>query len=158
MRNVLQDCKITSETVPYRHAAFPSFPRRPREGVMELADLLESARLASPGQRIESRSAIAAFGAEGIEGVRPWLGDDVLAAFAVRVIEQAGVNGQPELATKVLRAARTTVPEGVVDDVTWALARIHDVAHPKVVATPAPAAPVRRPIVRPTAASRRRTR
>ena len=98
--------------------------RWPRVSVTELGALLEEARTAEPARRIESRDAIAAYGAIGIEGVRPWLRDEVLAAFAVRVIEQAGLRGEPELAAKVLRSARKQVPAGVADDVEWALARL----------------------------------
>jgi hypothetical protein len=91
--------------------------------MMELATLLDGARTAAPDRRIESCDAIGAYGARGIEGVRPWLGDDVLAAFAVRVIEEAGLHGEPELAAEVLRAARKQVPACVTGDVEWALAR-----------------------------------
>ena len=80
---------------------------------MELATLLEEARTASPGQRIEWRDRIVAHGPDAIEGVRPWLADDVLAAFAVRVIEHAGLAGNDELASKVLRGARKKAPESV---------------------------------------------
>ena len=70
---------------------------------MELASLLESAQAAPPERRIEWRDGIAAYGASAIEAVRPWLVNDSLAAFAVRVIERAGINGEAELASKVLR-------------------------------------------------------
>jgi hypothetical protein len=126
---------------------------------MELAALLESARTAAPDRRIERRDEIAAFGARGIDGVRPWLADGILAAFAVRVIEHAGLRGEPVLAAKVLRSARKTVPAGVSDDVEWALGRLRVAARPKPVPTaPAPAAPARRAIPRSASAARRRTR
>ena len=126
---------------------------------MELAELLENARSATPERRIESRDKIAAYGPLAIEGVKPWLVDDTLAAFAVRVIEQVGTHGEPELATKVLRAARPKVPAGVTDDVVWSLQRIKVAAHPAVPATVA-AEPVtvRREPARSTTATRRRTR
>jgi hypothetical protein len=124
----------------------------------ELASLLDGARTATPDRRIESRDAIAAYGARGIEGVRPWLGDDVMAAFAVRVIEQAGLRGEPALATEVLRAARKKVPAGVTDDVLWALGRLRAASRPKPVPTaaPAPVAPARRALPRSASSCRRR--
>jgi hypothetical protein len=127
---------------------------------MELAALLEEARSASPERRIESRDRIAAFGARAIEGVRPWLPDGALSAFAVRVIERAGINGEPVLAAKVLRAARTKVPVGVADDVVWALQRLRAAAHPEPARVPTPvrAAPARRDEARAGAPGRRRPR
>ena len=126
-------------------------------GSKELAALLEHARSATPGRRIESRDGIAEFGALGIEGVRPWLVDGALAAFAVRVIERAGINGESALAAKVLRAARATVPRGVTEDVEWALQQLRAAARPKALPAVAPAAAVlvRRPAPRPTSSSRR---
>ena len=126
-------------------------------GSQELAALLEHARAATPGRRIESRDLIAAFGALGIEGVRPWLVDGALAAFAVRVIERAGINGESALASKVLRSARTTVPPSVTDDVVWALQQLRTAARPRPlpVVAPAPASPARRAAPRSTSSSRR---
>ncbi len=125
---------------------------------MELTALLETARSAPPDRRIESRDQIAAFGALAIEGIRPWLTDDALAAFAVRVIERAGINGESQLAAKVLRAARSKVPAGVTDDVVWALERLRAASRPKPPPPPAAAAPVRRDTSRSASSSRRRTR
>ncbi len=125
---------------------------------MELTALLETARSAPPDRRIESRDQIAAFGALAIEGIRPWLTDDALAAFAVRVIERAGINGEPQLAAKVLRAARSKVPAGVTDDVVWALERLRAASRPKPPPPPAAAASVRRDTSRSASSSRRRTR
>jgi len=125
--------------------------------VTDLATLVESTRIAAPDRRIESRDAIAAHGAAGIEAMKPWLTDEVLAAFAIRVIELAGVNGEVELATKVLRAARTKVPATVSGDVDWSLARLRAVSHPKAVPA-APVAPVRPVPTRSTSSARRRPR
>ncbi len=125
---------------------------------MELEALLEVARSAPPERRIESRDPIAAYGPLAIEGVKPWLVDDVLAAFAVRVIEQVGTHGEPEMATKVLRAARPKVPAAVTEDVVWALQRIKIAAHPEPPAPPPPVAPVRRVPPQTTSSTRRRTR
>ncbi len=125
---------------------------------MELEALLEAAKAAPPERRIEFRDQIAAHGTLAIEGVKPWLVDDVLAAFAVRVIEQVGIHGEPEMATKVLRAARTKVPPSVTDDVTWALQRIKLAAQPEPPPAPEPVAVVRRAPVQSASSTRRRTR
>lgn len=91
---------------------------------MKLAALLEEASTASPATRIEWRDPIAAYGPRAIEGVRPWLSDDELARFAIRVIERAGQDGEAALAAKVLRAARKKVPASAADDIVWALKRL----------------------------------
>lgn len=91
---------------------------------MELATLLHQAEAASASVRIERRDDIAAYGARAIDAVSPWLRSPRLAAFAVRVIEQVGVGGEPVLASKALRSARSVVPAHVSGDVTWALRRI----------------------------------
>jgi len=135
----------------------PSQPNH-GEGTVDLATLLDEARSAPPGRRIESRDPIAAFGPLAIEGVRPWLADEALAAFAVRVIEKVGIDGEPALATEALRAARKRVPEAVTGDVEWALERLKAASRPAPPPAAAPAAPAHRPAPRPTAASRRRTR
>lgn len=88
---------------------------------MELATLLEGAKVASPATRIQWRDRIAAYGPRAIEMVEPWLADAVLAAFAVRVIERVGALTDPSLATKVLRSSRSKVPAAVKPDVDWAL-------------------------------------
>ena len=127
---------------------------------MTLASLLEAAQAAPPEHRIEWRDAIAAHGAAAVEGVRPWLTNPGLAAFAVRVIERAGLEGEAKLAAKVLRAARLLVPADVAPDVAWSLQRLKSAARPSAAAPVAPAAPapVRRPPVRSAQAARRRPR
>jgi hypothetical protein len=127
---------------------------------MTLKSLLESAQAAPPEHRIEWRDAIAAHGASAVEGVRPWLADPGLAAFAVRVIERAGVNGEAQLAGKVLRAARLLVPEEVAPDVAWSLERLKAAARPSSPTPAAPAAPasIRRAPAQPAPAARRRPR
>jgi hypothetical protein len=121
----------------------------------ELSALLEQARSAPPDRRIESRDPIAAYGPAAIESVRPWLTDEALAAFAVRVIEKAGLGGEPALAATVLRAARTKVPPTVTDDVLWALQRLKTAANPKPVAAPPPPKAMPRPELTRAAAARR---
>jgi hypothetical protein len=91
---------------------------------MELATLLHQAEAASASVRIERRDAIAAFGPRAIEAVSPWLKSPKLAAFAIRVIEQVGVGGEPLLASKALRSARAVVPAHVSGDIAWALEHI----------------------------------
>jgi hypothetical protein len=114
---------------------------------MLLTALLEEARTTPPSRRIELRDPIAAHGAIAIERVRPWLEDDSLAAFAVRVITSAGVHGEPALAMKVLRSARSRVPAGVTGDVDWALQYVKASTRPARPA-PATAAPAVRPAAR----------
>ncbi|MGZ8761129.1 MAG: hypothetical protein ACXWXV_11250 [Aeromicrobium sp.] len=103
--------------------------------MMELAALLTEAQTASPMHRIEWRDRIADHGGRAIEAVKPWLSSPVLAGFAIRVIERAGTNGDVELASKVLRSARSKVPETYKDDVRWALRRL------RIASLPAAGAP-----------------
>lgn len=118
---------------------------------MKLSTLLKEAEVASPTTRIEWRDKIAQHGADAIEAVGPWLEDPALAAFAIRVIERAGTNGQVALATEVLRSARSRVPERERGDVSWALHRLRARAQAEIEATrpPAPAPVARtRPVTR----------
>ena len=91
---------------------------------MQLAVLLEEAQGAAPDRRILFRDQIAPFGTRAIEGVQPWLTNEVLAAFAVRVIHRVGQQGERVAAAKALRAARRSVPAQVLGDVEWALASL----------------------------------
>lgn len=88
---------------------------------MQLAGLLEKARTADPGERIQWRDQLVPFGTKAIDAVAPWLSDQVLAAFAVRVIVRVGETGEPEAAAKAIRSARTRVPESIRGDLDWAL-------------------------------------
>ena len=88
---------------------------------MQLAGLLEKARTAEPGERIQWRDQLVPFGTQAIEAITPWLTDEVLAAFAVRVIVRVGESGESEAATKALRSARTRVPDTIRGDVDWGL-------------------------------------
>ena len=114
---------------------------------MELLALLNEADAASPMQRIEWRDRIAAHGARAIDGVRPWLANPVLAAFAIRVIERAGINGEARHATQVLRSARSRVPLAMKGDVDWALHLLRHRATESVA--PSAAAPPARPSAKP---------
>ncbi len=130
---------------------------------MELETLLTEARSASPGRRIEWRDRIAAYGDRGIEAVTPWLADAVLARFAVRVIDRAGLDGHAESATLALRAGRKRAPEGVREDIDWSLRRIKAASRSEAPtsaeesATP-DARPIRRATPRTTTAARGRAR
>ncbi|MBF6605209.1 MAG: hypothetical protein IVW53_06455 [Chloroflexi bacterium] len=95
--------------------------------------------------RIEWRDRIAAHGARAIEGVRPWLVKPTLAAFAIRVIERAGTNGETPLAIEVLRSARSTVPPAEKGDIDWSLhqLRLRSKPAPATVPSPTPATPTR---------------
>ena len=95
---------------------------------MQLAGLLEKARTADPGERIQWRDQLVPFGTQAIEAIAPWLSDQVLAAFAVRVIVRVGENGEPEAAAKALRSARTRVPDTIRGDVDWALSTLKTAA------------------------------
>jgi hypothetical protein len=111
---------------------------------MTLANLLTEARSASPGRRIEWRDRIAAYGERGIEAVSPWLTDDVLASFAVRVIDRAGLDGHAEAAILALRAWRKRTADGTRADIDWALRRLKVASRPEAPgparSSPAPAA------------------
>lgn len=116
---------------------------------MELSALLDAAGTATPDRRIEWRDRIAAHGAAAIEGVRPWLASPVLAAFAIRVIERAGTNGDAVLAARVLRSARSTVPPAAKGDVDWALQQLKLRNRPApAVASPQTAVASTKPILR----------
>jgi hypothetical protein len=104
--------------------------------MMELATLLHQAETASVDKRIERRDAIAAYGSRAIDGVQPWLASPSLAAFAIRVIERVGSNGEPVLASKVLRSARSKAPSAVSADIDWALKQIKVQSHPSAPARP----------------------
>ncbi len=118
-----------------------------------LAALLKKAAAAAPDRRIELRDQIAAHGARAIDGVRPWLVDARLAAFAIRVIERAGCDGEPELASQVLRSGRAHLPPGMTGDAEWALQHLRAVMRP-APPTRAPASP-RVPSARAALRSRR---
>jgi hypothetical protein len=108
---------------------------------MQLAGLLEDAQGASPDRRIQFRDQIAPFGKRAIDGVEPWLANEVLAAFAVRVILCVGQQGEREAAAKVLRSARRRVPARVQGDVEWALAALRLAARQAAAAEKAPPEP-----------------
>lgn len=87
----------------------------------DLAELLAHARRAGPVHRIEWRDRIASHGRPAIEAVRPWLAEPKYAAFAIRVIERVGREGEREVAVEVLRGERRRVDARIRPDVEWAL-------------------------------------
>jgi hypothetical protein len=109
---------------------------------MQLTVLLAEAQGAAPDRRILFRDQIAPFGTRAIEGVEPWLTNQVLAAFAVRVILRVGQQGERVAAAKALRAARRRVPARVLVDVEWALAALRLEAREAVLAEKARTMPV----------------
>lgn len=94
---------------------------------IELMDLLEEARDADPGRRIEYRDRIAHFGRLAVQEVRPWLSEAQLGAFAVRVIERASTvdSAAETLAVEALVAIRGRgFGEAVQDDAASTLRRM----------------------------------
>jgi hypothetical protein len=86
-----------------------------------LATLLARAEGADPAHRIDLRDPIAAHGAAAIEAVTPWLKVPELAAFAIRVIARAGLDGEREAAQAAIRLARRRMEGGLRADADWAL-------------------------------------
>lgn len=102
-----------------------------------LATLLARAEAADPAHRIDLRDPIAAHGASAIEAVTPWLKVPLMAAFAIRVIARAGLDGEREAAQATLRQARRRMDERLRADADWALGMLK-VA--RAVPEPVPAA------------------
>lgn len=98
-----------------------------------LATLLARAEGADPAHRIDLRDPIAAHGAAAIEAVTPWLKVPALAAFAIRVIARAGLDGEREAAQAALRQARRRMDARLRADADWALGVL------RVARTPEPA-------------------
>lgn len=117
-----------------------------------LAVLIARAEAADPAHRIDLRDPIAAHGAAAIEAVIPWLKVPALAAFAIRVIARAGLDGEREAAQTALRGARRRMDARLRADADWALGVL------RVAATSSPAtataAPARKTAPRRTEAPR----
>lgn len=92
----------------------------------ELDDLLAQAREAGRAERINLRDPIAAVGESAIEPMADWLGDQELAAFAIRVLEQIGREPTERSAViAVLRAVdRTELPPHLIGDLDRTLASL----------------------------------
>jgi len=91
--------------------------------VVELETHLAGAAAASPGKRIEYRDPIATHGLAAIAPMRQWLGDDRLAAFAVRTLIAIAKDQAHRLAViEVLRSIDLSTASPIaVDDVADAL-------------------------------------
>ncbi len=90
-----------------------------------LEKLLAAAAAADGMTRIQYRDAIAGHGEAAIWGVEPWLCDDKLAFFAVRVIEHAATEpGALASARAALRRGRKGCAESARDDIDDALSRL----------------------------------
>src|SRR4051794_16833813 len=78
--------------------------RVPRNRIVNSAEsvgldqLLTSARDAAPGDRIELRDPIAAYGESAIDAMADWVSDPRLAGFAIRVLERIGSDESHRLA------------------------------------------------------------
>lgn len=113
------------------------------EGSRELRGLLASAEVAGPVHRIDWRDPIAAYGRPAIDAIAPWLVQPTLAAFAIRVIERVGHDGEQEVATAVLRGARRSIDAHVRPDLDWAIQHLRALADPRVTRTRLAAGPTR---------------
>lgn len=100
-----------------------------------LATLLARAESADPAHRIDLRDPIAAHGAAAIEAVTPWLKVPAMAAFAIRVIARAGLDGEREAAQAALRQARRRMDDRFRADADWALG-VLKLARPTPVPAP----------------------
>ena len=84
-------------------------PDRPEWSVANsgksLSELVHQAKLASPATRIDLRDPIARYGDLAIAAVSPWLGDQTLYRFAVRVVVRAAELGAKPAASAALRQA-----------------------------------------------------
>ena len=86
-----------------------------------LDELIESVRTASRQSRIAYRDRLAAFGAEAIEAVRPWLADPEFGAFAVRVIQAAASEAREEGIAALRRGKRSAATPAIKQDIDFAL-------------------------------------
>jgi hypothetical protein len=86
-----------------------------------LAELLRAAEAADGLTRIEWRDPIAAFGAEAVRALEPWLGSPRLAPFAARTIAAAAPLA-PEEARATLRRARASAAPEIAGDIDMVLA------------------------------------
>jgi hypothetical protein len=91
----------------------------------DLKALMQAASVAPPSTRIEFRDRIAAFGTDAVAAIRPWLRDERLGAFAVRVVERAASYAADREAVQALTTVVAgTASEQVVEDAAAALHRL----------------------------------
>ena len=90
-----------------------------------LEKLIAEAEAAPVSRRIELRDPIAAYGVEAVAAVQPWLKDEQMAAFAVRVLGRicgSGATGEAaEAALKTLRSAKRRASPAITGDIDWEL-------------------------------------
>jgi hypothetical protein len=93
----------------------------------DLEELLGAAKAATPGERIEFRDRIAAYGAQAIPSLRSWLPDPRLGAFAVRTLEKiAGDNASRQAVLDAFASPRSqSIPEPVAHDIADAMGHLH---------------------------------
>lgn len=90
-----------------------------------MADLLKAAAAADPSERIRWRDPIAAYGADAIEAVSPWVGDVRLGAFAVRVIERAAPHIGSAAPIAALRRLQSIAgSDAIARDIADSIARL----------------------------------
>lgn len=94
--------------------------------VRALNELLADARDAAPATRIELRDPIANFGTLAVDAMTDWLGDERLAAFAIRVLERIGQDHANQGAVlDVFEAVdRDELPPHLASDLDQALAKL----------------------------------
>jgi hypothetical protein len=96
----------------------------------DLDALLEAAGAAGPGERIEFRDRVAAFGSRAIPALQDWLSDPRLGAFAVRALEK--IAGDPANRHAVLTVLGSLDSQKVAPllarDISDAVGRLH--GHP----------------------------
>jgi hypothetical protein len=92
----------------------------------QLEALLERAKAAGPGDRIEFRDPIASHGSAAIDAMADWLAEPRLAAFAVRVLERIARDPvQRPAVVEILQSAdREDLSAPVAGDIDRALAAI----------------------------------
>ncbi len=124
---------------------------RHESSVTDLDELLTQAREAAPTDRILLRDPIAAHGEAAIEAMTDWLGDERLAAFAIRVLERIGrdANTRNAAADALAAVDRDELPPHLAGDVDRTLKAL---GRTKVAAPHAPGST--RPIGRPGVAGR----
>ena len=98
-----------------------------------LDQLLTEAREAPPSTRIELRDQIASHGENAIEAMTDWLGDERLAAFAIRVLERIGREPANRDAVQAVLAAvdRDELPPHLAGDIDQALKSVGSKAAPR---------------------------
>jgi hypothetical protein len=103
-----------------------------------LAELLEAARKADPGDRISYRDSIAEHSAAAIPAMAEWTGDQRLGAFAVRVLERIAVDQSLRQAVlDALTSADTQlVTERVANDIAQAIQRLGGAQRRRVSSRP----------------------